>query len=161
MRRWGAIPLVAAAAFVLAVGAFAVDQVPKYLTVKRTERVATPVPTALFNLGLLTLPRHAQACLLDVSIPTSGAYDTLDRGPSTIRDDARPFAQRFGAGLRMITDLASPRDAMMMITPGQSGNPLSRHYRDLTPLWARGDYIPMITDRARLQGAQRLVLKPR
>ncbi len=45
---------------------------------------------------------------LDVSIPTSGGYDTLDRGPSTIRDDARPYVQRFGAGLRIITDLAAP-----------------------------------------------------
>jgi penicillin G amidase len=72
---------------------------------------------------------------LGVSIPTSGGYDTLDRGPSTIRDDAQPFAQRFGAGLRFITDLAAPNDAIMMITPGQSGNPLSGHFADLLRRW--------------------------
>ena len=38
---------------------------------------------------------------LETSIPTAGSYDTLNRGPSTIRDDAHPFAQRFGAGLRI------------------------------------------------------------
>jgi penicillin amidase len=72
---------------------------------------------------------------LGVSIPTSGGYDTLNRGPSTIRDDAQPFAQRFGAGLRIITDLAAPNEAKMMITPGQSGNPLSDHFADLLRRW--------------------------
>src|SRR5690242_6746535 len=33
---------------------------------------------------------------LRVAIPTPGAYDTLNRGPSTIRDDASPFEQHFG-----------------------------------------------------------------
>ena len=46
-----------------------------------------------------------------VSISTSGAYDTLNRGPSIIRDDRHPFEQVFGAGLQIITDLASPADA--------------------------------------------------
>ena len=71
----------------------------------------------------------------DVAIPTSGGYDTINRGPSTIRDDARPYVHRFGAGLRIITDLAAPNDSMMMITPGQSGNPLSKHFADLLRRW--------------------------
>jgi penicillin G amidase len=70
-----------------------------------------------------------------VSISTPGAYDTLNRGPSTIRDDRQPFAQVFGAGLRIITDLAAPADARMIITPGQSGNPLSGHFADLLQPW--------------------------
>jgi penicillin G amidase len=52
---------------------------------------------------------------LEVSAPSSGGYDTLDRGPSTIRDDRRPFEQRYGAGLRIVTDLASPGDAEMIV----------------------------------------------
>ena len=77
----------------------------------------------------------------EVAIPTSGGYDTLDRGPSTIRDDARPYVQRFGAGLRIITDLAAPNDSMMMITPGQSGNPLARHFADLLRKWRDFDWL--------------------
>ena len=73
--------------------------------------------------------------LLGISISTSGAYDTLNRGPSIIRDDRRPFEQVFGAGLRIITDLAAPEDLQMIITPGQSGNPLSRHFADLVRRW--------------------------
>jgi len=72
---------------------------------------------------------------LDVAIPTSGGYDTLDRGPSTIGDEDHPFAQRFGAGLRTITDLAAPSETTMMIAPGQSGNPLSDHFADLLSRW--------------------------
>ena len=78
---------------------------------------------------------------LEVSIPTSGAYDTLNRGPSSIRDETKPFEQRFGAGLRMIIDLASPRDARMMTTPGQSGDPLAAHYADMLHRWRAFDWL--------------------
>jgi penicillin amidase len=78
---------------------------------------------------------------LEVAIPTPGAYDTLNRGPSTIHDDTRPFAQRFGAGLRMITDLASPTDSRMIATPGQSGDPLSGHFADLLRRWRDFDWL--------------------
>ena len=93
---------------------------------------------------------------LDISIPTSGGYDTLDRGPSTIRDDARPFAQRFGAGLRIITDLAAPNGSTMMITPGQSGNPLSGHFADLLQLWR--DFTWLVPGRSKAVAT--LVLMP-
>ncbi|MGH7031015.1 MAG: penicillin acylase family protein, partial [Stellaceae bacterium] len=72
---------------------------------------------------------------LDPSISTPGGYDTVNRGPSSIRDDRHPFEQVFGAGLRIITDLAAPKDARMIITPGQSGNPLSGHFADLLRRW--------------------------
>ena len=93
---------------------------------------------------------------LDISIPTSGGYDTLDRGPSTIRDDARPFAQHFGAGLRIITDLAAPNGSTMMITPGQSGNPVSGHFADLLLRWR--DFAWLAPDRSKAVAT--LVLAP-
>ncbi|WP_337845938.1 penicillin acylase family protein, partial [Thermus sp.] len=35
-------------------------------------------------------------------------------------------------------------EASLFIHPmGQSGHPLSPHYADLLPLWARGAYLPM------------------
>lgn len=71
----------------------------------------------------------------DASIATPGAYDTLDRGPSIIRGRERPFEQVFGAGLRIVTDLADPAGSRMIVVPGQSGNPLSGHYADLVRRW--------------------------
>ena len=78
---------------------------------------------------------------LEIAIPTPGAYDTPNRGPSTIRDDATPFEQRFGAGLRIITNLAAPEDARIISTPGQSGDPLSPHYADLLKRWRNFDWL--------------------
>jgi penicillin G amidase len=78
---------------------------------------------------------------LRVTIPTPGGYDTVNRGPSLIRDDVHPYEQRFGAGLRMIADMGAPGDARLMITPGQSGNPLSPHYADLLARWRAFDWL--------------------
>ena len=77
----------------------------------------------------------------DPSIATPGSYDTVNRGPSVIRDARQPFAQVFGAGLRIITDLSAPQDSQMIITTGQSGNPLSRHFADLIGRWRDFDWL--------------------
>jgi penicillin G amidase len=78
---------------------------------------------------------------LRVTIPTPGGYDTVNRGPSQIRDDDHPYEQRFGAGLRIITDMAAPEQSRMIVAPGQSGNPLSSHYADLLTRWRAFDWL--------------------
>ncbi|MGC2413148.1 MAG: penicillin acylase family protein [Stellaceae bacterium] len=78
---------------------------------------------------------------IQLSVPTPGGFDTVNRGSTTIRDAADPYAQRFGAGLRIITDLASPADARMIAVPGQSGNPLSPHFSDLLQRWRQFDWL--------------------
>jgi penicillin amidase len=78
---------------------------------------------------------------LRVTIPTPGGYDTVNRGPSLIRDDEHPYEQHFGAGLRIITDMAAPANSRMMIAAGQSGNPLSPHYDDLLSRWRAFDWL--------------------
>jgi penicillin amidase len=74
-------------------------------------------------------------------VPSPGGYDTINRGPSSIRDEAHPYEQRFGAGLRMITDLAVPAGSRMITAPGQSGNPFSPHFADLLTRWRRFDWL--------------------
>ncbi|MBV9861645.1 MAG: penicillin acylase family protein [Alphaproteobacteria bacterium] len=78
---------------------------------------------------------------VSVAIPTPGAYDTVNRGPSSVRDDAAPYEQTFGAGLRIVTDLADPAGSRMITVPGQSGNPLSPHFSDLLLRWRRFDWL--------------------
>jgi penicillin amidase len=78
---------------------------------------------------------------LQIEVRTAGGFDTVNRGLTTIRDDAHPYEQRFGAGLRIITDLASPIDSRMIAVPGQSGNPLSPHFSDLVERWRRFDWL--------------------
>lgn len=71
----------------------------------------------------------------NLAAPTAGGYDTVNRGVANVRDPNRPFDQVFGAGLRIVTDLAAPRQSRMIAAPGQSGNPLSPHFSDLLDRW--------------------------
>jgi penicillin G amidase len=76
-----------------------------------------------------------------VGIASDGGFDTVNRGSTTIRDDTHPYTQRFGAGLRIITDLAAPAESRMIVVPGQSGNPLSPHFSDLLHRWRQFDWL--------------------
>jgi penicillin amidase len=102
------------------------------------------------------------ARFFDIRVPSPGDAYTVNAGAMDFFSEAEPFANRHAASLRAISDLADPQASVFIHSGGQSGNPLSPHYRDLAPAWARGDYLPMVTDRRRLEaaGAVRLVLKP-
>ena len=76
---------------------------------------------------------------------TSGGDNTLLRG-RTSGKDPDPFQNVHGAGYRGVYDFADPDSSVFVISTGQSGHPLSRHYDDLGVLWRRGEYIPMSLD---------------
>ncbi|NHX27727.1 penicillin acylase family protein, partial [Escherichia coli] len=76
---------------------------------------------------------------------TSGGDFTLMRGVSA-GTGPQPFANVHGAGYRGVYDFADPDSSVFVISTGQSGHPLSRHYDDLGELWRRGEYIPMSLD---------------
>ena len=99
----------------------------------------------------------------DIVVPSPGDAYTVNVGRSDFQDEADPYSNRHAASLRAIYDLADPQASLFIHPGGQSGNPLSPHYRSFASAWMRGEYVPMITDRARLQaqGVQRLVLAPR
>ena len=72
-----------------------------------------------------------------------------DRGTTPGTDGlAAPgrWAQVTGAGYRGVYDLADPDSSVFVISTGQSGHPLSRHYDDLSELWRRGEYVGMSLD---------------
>ena len=78
---------------------------------------------------------------------TSGGDNTLLRG-RTSGEDPNPFQNVHAAGFRGVYDFADPDSSVFIISTGQSGHPLSRHYDDLGELWRRGEYIPMSLDPA-------------
>jgi penicillin G amidase len=98
----------------------------------------------------------------DIRVPSAGDAYTVNAGAVDFGAD-EPFANRHAPSLRAISDLAQPQASVFIHSGGQSGNPLSAHYRDFAAAWARGDYVPMVTERRRLEadGVQRLVLTPR
>ncbi len=48
-----------------------------------------------------------------------------------------------GASFRMVLDVGQWDDSRVINTPGQSGDSRQPGYRDLAPLWAKGEYIPL------------------
>lgn len=94
---------------------------------------------------------------------TSGGDNTLLRG-RTSGQDPNPFQNVHAAGFRGVYDFADPDSSVFIISTGQSGHPLSRHYDDLGELWRRGEYIPMSLDpalaRAAAVGIMELVPRP-
>jgi penicillin amidase len=103
------------------------------------------------------------APLVDIRVATPGDAFTVNVGRSDFDHAQEPFANRHAASLRALYDLADPQASLFIHSGGQSGNPLSAHYRSFSDAWARGEYVPMVTERRRLEaaGAQRLALLPR
>ena len=97
--------------------------------------------------------------IVNIRQSTSGGDQTLLRG-LTSGTDPQPFLNVHGAGYRGVYDFADPDSSVFIISTGQSGHPLSRHYDDLGELWRRGEYIPMTLDpnlaRAGAVGVMRL-----
>lgn len=83
---------------------------------------------------------------------TSGGDDTLLRG-RTKGEGENPYLNVHGAGYRGVYDFADPDSSVFIVSTGESGHPLSRHYDDLGELWRRSEYIPMSLDPALARGA--------
>lgn len=73
-----------------------------------------------------------------------GGFYSVNRGGNFGAPDARhPLIHDHGAGFRGVYDLGTPSHSRFMILTGQSGHPLSAHYKDLLPLWRTGQGIPL------------------
>jgi len=72
------------------------------------------------------------------------------------------FRLTVGASFRMVVDVGDWDNSRVINTPGQSGDPGSLHYDDMAPLWARGDYVPMVFTRPAVDAAAalRIALTP-
>lgn len=90
-------------------------------------------------LGWLPVLRN----LVDPRIPNHGGNDTVNRGGMRLGSDRDPFMQVHGPGLRAVYDLADLDSSRFMIAPGQSGNPLSRHFDDLVAPWRDGEFVAL------------------
>lgn len=74
-----------------------------------------------------------------------------------------PFRVQWGVSQRHVVDMADPDGAGGFVLPtGQSGNPLSPHYRDQVERWRGGGLRPILLDRdrARARARHETVLVP-
>jgi len=81
------------------------------------------------------------------SIETGGDGFTVDPAPFKL---AKPYDSQHLPSYREIIDLADFGTARFIQTTGQSGNPLSKHYADLMPLWRAVKYVPMYWEKEKL-----------
>ena len=107
--------------------------------------------------GLGQIP--ALGWIVNLSQSISGGAFTVSHTEMLGIGPAR-FEARTGPGYRGVYDLADPDSSVFIISTGQSGHPLSRHYDDLAGLWRRGEYVGMSLDpqlaRAAATGITRL-----
>ena len=90
--------------------------------------------------------------LVNIRQSTSGGDNTLMRGKSLGKGN-EPFLNIHSAVYRGVYDFADPDSSVFIISTGQSGHFLSRHYDDLGNLWRRGEYVPMSLDAELARGA--------
>jgi penicillin G amidase len=76
--------------------------------------------------------------------------------------DGSNFRQLAGPSFRVVIDVGDWDNSRAMNTPGQSGDPASPHYRDLAPMWLKGEYFPLLYTRAKVEAAtvRRIELLP-
>jgi penicillin amidase len=109
---------------------------------------------AAFEHALATTEARREVFNL-ADVPRGGDATTVNNTGSGRR-------QQHGASFREVIDVDDWDRSTMINVPGQSGQPGSRHYGDLLPLWAAGQYHPMAFSREAVErnAAARLWLRP-
>ncbi|QQO44222.1 penicillin acylase family protein [Paracoccus sp. MC1862] len=100
---------------------------------------------------------HGVAGLAQPGFSSQMNVGPLSMGGSAYSPRAASYNDSFevtsGASFRMVLDVGNWDASRFINTPGQSGDPMSPHYRDLAPLWAAGDYAPLIYSREAVENA--------
>ncbi len=88
--------------------------------------------------------------------PRGGSLYTVNVADFGLRP---PFVNVHAASLRQVVDLADPELGGLILTTGQAGHPLSRHYRDQVAAWWDGRLaaVPLSAARVRARAVLRLV----
>ena len=102
---------------------------------------ASPGSRAFFDIRVPSARRHLHG-------ERRRACDFNDRRRAVRQPPRAPACGRS-------SDLADPQASLFIHSGGQSGNPLSRALPQLRAAWARGEYVPMITERRRARSRRR------
>jgi penicillin amidase len=98
--------------------------------------------------------------------PLSNAVNAATRGKlmvgplprggdgSTVSATGNADNQASGGSLKIIADTDDWDNSVWLNTPGQSGDPDSPHYRDLFPMWAQGQYLPLAYSRKKVESVR-------
>lgn len=85
-------------------------------------------------------------------LPIGGSDSTPMNGMYRPND----FRLVVGASFRIVMDVGAWDNSVCVNTPGQSGDPRSAHYQDLSTVWAAGDYVPLLYSEEAIAAAAEL-----
>ncbi len=76
-------------------------------------------------------------------------------------DSTGYYKVRSGPSTRRVIDFSNIEASMSISPTGQSGNPLSDHYRDQAQKYVNGEFVPMLMNKERIANSEnKLILKP-
>ena len=105
------------------------------------------------------LDRYEGASFMDLGpVERPGDAETVN----STGYSGKSFEQVEGASYREILDPGDWDKSLAINVPGQSGQPGSAHYSDLLPLWAEGQYFPLVYTREAVEkeATDKLTLEP-
>jgi len=92
--------------------------------------------------------------------PLGGSCTSVNNSMYALNKDN--FHTIVGPSMRMIVDLSDRNNSLIVIPTGQSGNPLSKHFKDQTSDWLNGEYHKALSDSTQICNSDfdLLILKP-
>lgn len=76
-------------------------------------------------------------------------------------DSTGIYKVKAGPSTRRVIDFSDVENSMAILPTGQSGNPLSKHYKDQAEKFVNGQFVPMYMDRETIeQFEDKLIFKP-
>jgi penicillin G amidase len=83
--------------------------------------------------------------------PLGNIDPSLNVGPFPIPGSSTTPIAGGNASYRQVIDVGAWDKSLAINTPGESGIPSSEHYRDLAPMWAKGQYFPLLYSRSAVE----------
>ncbi|MBU3610461.1 penicillin acylase family protein [Polynucleobacter wuianus] len=81
--------------------------------------------------------------LFNIETPFPGDSNTINVGRLELLRSNNPYETLQGPSMRAIYDFADLEKSLFIIQSGQSGWVQSKLYRNMSPLWAKNEYLPL------------------
>ena len=96
--------------------------------------------------------KHMLSDAVNTELRTQLDVGPIPRGGDsfTVNNTGSEDLQTVGASFRLIADPSNWDRSLGINTPGQAGDPNHAHYRDLSSLWAEGQYFPVLYSRDKI-----------
>jgi penicillin amidase len=158
-QRLGAHPQAARDELLLGSLAAAVAETKSFLGPDRTQWQWGKLSTVLFEHALTPLANESERAAMTIG-PAPKDGDSNVTGVAEY--DHKRFRTIGVATLRTVTDVGDWDKSVAVNGAGQSGDWTSPHYRDLFPMWLKGQYFPLLYSRGAIERAaeRKIMLEP-